>query len=87
MQAQSGDDVTVFGDGSQTRSFCCVADSVIGILRFTGKKKSGVEALNIGTDEERKILYLAEIVKKLTSSQSKIRYLPFPPGDHSRGNG
>src|SRR6266480_1615985 len=63
MQAQSGHDITVFGDGSQTRSFCYVADSVTGILRFLGNNRASAEALNIGNDEERKILYLAETVK------------------------
>ena len=84
MQAQRGDDVTVFGDGSQTRSFCYVADSVTGILRLVGKNDAGEGVLNIGNDEERKILYLAETVKKLTGSSSKIRFLPFPKGDHRR---
>ncbi len=84
MQAQSGHDITVFGDGSQTRSFCYVADSVTGILRFSGNNRASAEALNIGNDEERKILYLAETVKKLVGSSSTIRFLPFPKGDHRR---
>ncbi len=84
MQAQHGDDITVFGDGSQTRSFCYVADSVTGILRFSGNNRASAEALNIGNDEERKILYLAETVKKLVGSSSTIRFLPFPKGDHRR---
>jgi len=84
MQAQRGDDITVYGDGSQSRSFCYVADSVTGILRFTGRTRPGAEVLNIGTDEERKILYLAETVRRLTSSSSAIRFLPFPKGDHRR---
>src|SRR5438093_3368354 len=84
MQAQRGDDITVYGDGSQTRSFCYVADSVTGVLRFAGRKGLGGEVLNLGTDEERKILYLAETVKKLTSSSSTIRFHPFPKGDHRR---
>jgi nucleoside-diphosphate-sugar epimerase len=84
MQAQHGDDITVFGDGSQTRSFCYVTDSVTGILRFTEKTRPSVEVLNLGTDEEKKILYLAGTVKKLTSSSSAIRFLPFPKGDHKR---
>ena len=84
MQAQRGHDITVYGDGSQTRSFCYVADSVTGILRFTGKTRLSGEVLNIGADEERKILYLAETVRKLTSSSSAIRFHPFPKGDHRR---
>ena len=84
MQAQSGHDITVSGDGSQTRSFCYVADSVTGILRFLGNNRASAEALNIGNDEERKILYLTETVKKLVGSSSTIRFLPFPKGDHRR---
>jgi len=83
-QALHGDEITVFGDGSQTRSFCYVADSVTGILHFTGKTRPETEVLNLGTDQERKILYLAETVKKLTGSSSTIRFLPFPKGDHRR---
>jgi dTDP-glucose 4,6-dehydratase/UDP-glucuronate decarboxylase len=84
MQAQHGDDITVYGDGSQTRSFCYVADSITGILRFTEKNPSSGQVLNIGNDEEKKILYLAETVKKLTGSPSAIHFLPFPRGDHRR---
>jgi UDP-glucuronate decarboxylase len=84
MQAQRGEDITVYGDGSQTRSFCYVADSVTGILRFTGKKRFGEQVLNIGRDDERSILELAEIVRKLTRAHSAIRFLPFPIGDHKR---
>src|SRR2546428_13126826 len=84
MQAQHGDDISVYGDGSQTRSFCYVADSVTGILRFTGKSRLRGEGLNIGTDEESKILYLAETVRKLTSSSSAIHLHPFPKGYHRR---
>ncbi len=83
-QALNGDDITVFGDGSQTRSFCYVADSVTGVLRLTGTSRLSGDALNIGTDEERRILDLAEIVRKLTRSSSAIRFLPFPKGDHRR---
>src|SRR3989441_3106472 len=84
MQAQHGDDITVFGDGSQTRWFCYVADSVTGVLCFAGKNKLSGEALNLGTDDKRRILDFAEIVKKLACSSSVIRFLPFPKGDHRR---
>src|SRR6266566_3493842 len=73
LQAFRGDNVTVFGDGSQTRSFCYVADTITGILRFLGNNRASAEALNIGNDEERKIQYLAETVKKLAGSSSTIR--------------
>jgi UDP-glucuronate decarboxylase len=84
MQAQRGDEITVYGDGSQTRSFCYVTDSVTGILRFSGKNRSGEQVLNIGTDDERKVLELAEMVRQLTRSPSAIKFLPFPKGDHKR---
>jgi UDP-glucuronate decarboxylase len=83
-QALSGDAITVYGDGSQTRSFCYVADSVTGVLRFAGKERLDREVLNLGTDAEIRILDLAESVKKLASSSSTIRYLAFPKGDHRR---
>src|SRR6267143_5539108 len=84
MQALGGADITVYGDGSQTRSFCYVADSAIGILRLAGRTGLSGAVLNIGMDEEKKILYLAETVRKLAGSSSTIRFLPFPKGDHRR---
>ncbi len=83
-QALAGDDITVYGDGSQTRSFCYVADSVTGILRFTATNRLSGEVFNLGNDDETRILDLAELVRKLTSSSSTIRFLPFPKGDHRR---
>ena len=83
-QALEGDDLTVYGDGSQTRSFCYVADSVTGILCFTSSNRLSGEVLNIGTDDESGILDLAETVRKLTRSSSIIKFLPFPKGDHRR---
>ena len=83
-QALDGDDITVYGDGSQTRSFCYVADSVTGILCFTATHRLSGEVLNLGIDEESKILDLAEKVRKLTGSSSTIQFLPFPKGDHRR---
>jgi UDP-glucuronate decarboxylase len=83
-QALHGGHITVYGDGSQTRSFCYVADSVIGVLRLAGTNRLSGEALNMGTDEECRILDLAETVRKLTGSSSTIQFLPFPKGDHRR---
>src|SRR2546426_4065952 len=84
MQAQRGDDITVYGDGSQTRSFCYVADSVTGILRFTEETRPSGEVLNIGMKEEKSIRELAERIKALAVSDSIIRFLPLPAGDHMR---
>jgi UDP-glucuronate decarboxylase len=83
-QALAGDEITVYGDGSQTRSFCYVADSVTGILRFTASNRLSGEVFNLGNDDESRILDLAEMVRKLTGSSSTIRFLSFPKGDHRR---
>src|SRR5256712_2930604 len=84
MQARRGDDITVYGDGSQTRSFCYVADNVTGILRFAGKTRLSGEVFKLGIDEASEILHLGETVRKLTRSSSAIRFHPFPKGDHRR---
>ncbi|MBQ7629187.1 MAG: SDR family oxidoreductase [Selenomonadaceae bacterium] len=80
IQALKGEDITVYGDGSQTRSFCYVDDLIDGIVRmmhaenFTGP-------VNIGNPRESTILELAEIILKLTGSTSKIVYKPLPSDD------
>lgn len=84
IQSLQGDDITVFGDGSQTRSFCYVADTVAGILELMTKDQQSLDALNIGSEEERTILELAKTIQELTGSSSVIRFLSFPPGDHRR---
>ena len=78
--ALKGEDITVYGDGSQTRSFCYVDDLIDGIIRmmhaenFTGP-------VNIGNPRESTIMELAEIILKLTGSKSKIIYKPLPSDD------
>jgi UDP-glucuronate decarboxylase len=84
LQSRTGQDFTVFGDGSQTRSFCYVTDTVGGILLFAGSEALRGEALNIGSVEETAIIDLARQIKGLSGSRSAIRFLPFPPGDHRR---
>lgn len=80
IQALKGEDITVYGDGSQTRSFCYVDDLIDGIIRmmyaenFTGP-------VNIGNPRESTILELAEIILNLTGSKSKIVYKPLPSDD------
>lgn len=79
-QALRGDDITVYGDGSQTRSFCYVDDLVAGAVKmmdtedFTGP-------VNIGNPGEFTIMELAEKVIKKTGSSSKIVHAPLPPDD------
>ncbi len=78
-QALSNQPLTVYGDGRQTRSFCYISDLVDGIYRLM---LSGVnEPVNIGNPEERTILELAGMVKRLTGSSSKIVFKPLPVDD------
>jgi len=84
LQSLKGKGVTVFGDGSQTRSFCYVSDTVTGILRLAGKDKLAGEAVNIGSMEETRIIDLARKIIQISSSKSPMEFKPFPPGDHVR---
>ena len=78
-QALRGEDVTVYGDGSQTRSFCYVDDLVDGIYRLL--LSDYVMPVNIGNPSEITLLEFAEEVLKLTGSKSKIVYEPLPQDD------
>ena len=84
MQSSRGDNVTVFGDGSQTRSFCYVADTIIGLLRLVAKEGVSGEAVNIGSMEETNIIDLARKIIRISDSKSQVEFRPFPPGDHHR---
>ena len=81
VQALRNQDITLYGDGSQTRSFCYVDDLVEGLIRLmeTGDNVSG--PINIGNPEEFTIRELAEIVIDLTGSRAKIVHLPLPADD------
>ena len=78
-QALKGEDLTAFGDGSQTRSFCYVDDLVEGIYRLL--QSDCVDPVNIGNPDEITINQFAEEIIKLTGSQSKIIYKPLPKDD------
>jgi len=78
-QALRGEDVTVFGDGSQTRSLCYVSDLVDGIFRLANSNE--VYPVNIGNPQELTILQLAEKIVALTGSQSRIVQRPLPEDD------
>jgi len=78
-QALSGDDLTVYGDGQQTRSFCYVSDLVEGLVALL---ESDVQTpTNVGNPDERTIQELAEVIIELTDSDSEITYEPLPPDD------
>jgi len=78
-QALRGEPLTVFGDGSQTRSFCYVDDLVEGIWRLLNSKESN--PVNIGNPREMTILEFAHAILKLTGSNSPIVHKPLPVDD------
>jgi dTDP-glucose 4,6-dehydratase len=78
-QALRNEDVTVFGDGSQTRSFCYVSDLVDGIIRMMESKENS--PINIGNPAEMTIRQIAETIIEMTGSSSKIIYQPLPEDD------
>ena len=80
VQALRGQDITIYGDGSQTRSFCYQTDLIEGFLRMMNSKDF-TGPVNIGNPNEFTILELAEKVIKLTGSSSKIINEPLPPDD------
>jgi UDP-glucuronate decarboxylase len=81
IQALLGRDITVYGDGLQTRSFCYVDDLVDGLVRFMGTSADVTGPINIGNPEEFTILELAQIVVGLLGSRSKIVHRPLPEND------
>ena len=80
-QALRGEPLTIYGDGSQTRSFCYVDDLVKGLSALFDSPKEVNGPINIGNPKEFTILQLAEIVKKLTNSSSEIISHPLPSDD------
>jgi UDP-glucuronate decarboxylase len=80
VQALKGQDLTVYGDGSQTRSFCYVDDLVDGFMRFMEQEKI-VGPMNLGNPGEFTMLQLAEVVLKKVGGKSKITHLPLPSDD------
>jgi dTDP-glucose 4,6-dehydratase len=78
-QALTGQDLTVYGNGSQTRSFCYVSDEIEGFLRLA--KSDEHMPVNIGNPNEFTILECAQVVLKITGSKSRIRHEPLPQDD------
>tara|TARA_Y100001958_G_C21230989_1_gene556722 strand:+ start:1563 stop:2507 length:945 start_codon:yes stop_codon:yes gene_type:complete len=81
VQALSGNDITVFGEGQQTRSFCYVDDLIDGMIKMMNSEKAITGPINIGNPNEFSILELAESVISLTNSKSKIVYKALPIDD------
>jgi UDP-glucuronate decarboxylase len=83
-QALHNEDITVFGDGSQTRSFCYRDDLIEGMLRMMDAPDDCVGPINLGNPDEFTIQELAELVIKLTGSRSKVVRKPLPTDDPTR---
>lgn len=80
-QALRGEPITVYGTGTQTRSFCYVSDLVDGIFRLSQKGADVTGPINIGNPTERTMLEFAQEIKRLTESPSPIVYQPLPTAD------
>jgi len=83
-QALSNKPITIFGDGTQTRSFCYVTDQIEGLLKLAFLEEAEGEVVNIGSDKEITILELAKLVKELTNSSSEIVFEELPEDDPPR---
>ena len=81
VQALKGEDITIYGDGSQTRSFCYVDDLVEAMIRMMNSRDGFTGPVNLGNPGEFTMLELAKKVIELTASKSKIIYLPLPQDD------
>ncbi len=81
VQALTGKDITVYGDGSQTRSFCYVDDLIEGFVRLMKTPFGMTGPINLGNPDEFTMLELAESILRLTSSKSKVRFEPLPADD------
>lgn len=81
MQAIKGEDITIYGDGSQTRSFCYVDDLVDGAIRMMNNDKGFIGPVNLGNPSERTVLNLAQMILEMTGSKSKLSFMPLPSDD------
>ncbi len=83
-QALSGEPLTVYGKGEQTRSFCYVSDLIEGIYKAMLEKNTNGEVFNLGNPGEYTVMELANKIRKLTGSKSKIVYKPLPKDDPTK---
>lgn len=83
-QALEGRDMTIYGDGSQTRSFCFITDTVNGLRRMMEREAASGQIINIGNEKEYTILQVANLIKELTKSPSRITFHPLPQDDPTR---
>lgn len=81
VQALKGQDITIYGDGMQTRSFCYVDDNIEGMYRLMNSRDGFTGPVNIGNPGEFTMLELAQEIIKLTNSKSELIFLPLPQDD------
>lgn len=81
IQALKGEDITVYGDGRQTRSFCYIDDLVVGLYKLMNSREDFLGPVNIGNPEEISILDLAQKIIQKTNSQSELIFCPLPSDD------
>lgn len=81
MQALRGEDITLYGDGSQTRSFCYCDDLIEGLIRMMDTDDSVIGPINLGNPNEFTIKQLAELVVELTGAKSRLVFMPAPADD------
>ena len=81
VQALKGQDITIYGDGKQTRSFCYVDDNIEGMYRLMNSRDGFTGPVNIGNPGEFTMLELANLVVELTESKSKLVFMPLPQDD------
>ena len=84
VQALKNSDITIYGDGSQTRSFCCVSDLVVGLEAMMHTPNRVTGPVNLGNPGEFTVRELAETIIRITGSNSKIIYKPLPQDDPAR---
>jgi len=84
LQALTGQDITIYGDGKQTRSFCYVDDLIDGIMRMMNGPDTFIGPVNIGNPGEFTMLDLAQLVIEMTNSKAKITHMPRPKDDPSQ---
>jgi len=84
VQALKNEDITIYGDGSQTRSFCYVTDLIDGMVRMMNSGDEVIGPVNLGNPREFAMLDLATEIKRLTGSSSRIVHLPLPQDDPTR---
>jgi len=84
VQILSNKPITVYGDGTQTRSFCFISDMIAGLMKFMFTDNLSKEVINLGSSDEKKIIDVANFLKKLVSSESEIIFKPLPKDDPTK---